>query len=338
MTKNVEEKSIIAIHVKRPRAKGFTDFTGGQMHYDDTPEGISNAKLHLSSLIGGNLSYKGHSFKLVRQKLRTTTATKTNPDGSTSRLETLSRTRPVDIKGSELNSKEVTTPIEAEAREHNDFTDKVSEFVNAQENNARNETHPVWKHLGFSGPSTMVSSRKVGESSDEFILRHNKTLQQKLGGIYRAATRWGTERPSSLAIDKRTGEPYAPGHPKHGTLVYGKYDPETKAAPKEKAPPKRKPRDPSTAKTDIERRMLERRNGTSAPKKRGRPVGTTKKAVETPKRRGRPATKPGATRTKQAKERRAPSQSAGQTPAQQQRSKLNARALQRGTIKPPTTF
>jgi hypothetical protein len=323
MAKNVSDKPIIAVHVKRPRAKGFVDLTGGAMHYEDTPEGLSQAKAHLTSLVSGNASYRGHTFKLVRQSIRTTTSAVKNKDGSVTNSSTTIRTPAQDIPDAEINANSLSNPIEAEAREHDDFLNNVSSFVNSEKKNARGENKPNWQHLGFSSAAAMIGSRKPGEHHEDFTRRHTIKLKETLGGIRRAAERWGTQR--------------LPGTTnRRGRTVPGKYDPETKASPLPKKPAV-EPIAPGTrGPSKVAERMIERTNA-----KRGRPAGSKNTTKPEPKKGGRPATKPGPKRTTQrlAKRNEAAGRTAkGQTASQKQVSKLNARAARRGTIKPPTIF
>jgi hypothetical protein len=311
-------KSIITIHVKKPRGRGFSDVSGGRLYYPDTAEGIAQAKRHIESLVSGpgtpdqtwstglpkelvqkqqTADYRGHVFKLVRQKISYSNKDITNPDGSINSTSVLKRSAPVDVQDGEVNVGNMLNSIKEQATDHNEFYDKVKDFVNKKQKNHYNKINPNWRHLGFSGPAAMVQSRKPGETPEDFMARHGQKVKEVLGGIYTAAVRYRG------------------------------------AAPKSKKTPTKKPARKPTAvpagslgTTELAA-MLEK--GLNARVGRGRPKGSKNKVV---KKRGRP------TGTKAARMLEKSATSEGQTPEQKVVSKLNARALQRGTIKPNTIF
>jgi hypothetical protein len=309
------EKRIIAIHVKPPRARNFTDFGKGRIHFDDTPEGLSDAQRVLTTVISNDPRYKGHTFKLVRQSLGSKSL---NPvkgkNGVVTTAVTNYRTAPKDIPNTLIKGTEVHSNMYSEASEHNAFRDKVMPFISGTElpRKSRNRNRipnvpesdtPNWQHLGYSDPEAMLGSRLPGETSDQFIARHARSIANKRATAYGMTQKWNERRNPPKRVKRGT----------HGKTPLGKEleDIENKIAasktPKGKAVPR------TTTKT--------------TPKK-----ATPKK---TPTKRGRPSTKPGAVALRELGEQGYP---VTEPPAKKAISKSRARATQRGTRKPDTFF
>jgi hypothetical protein len=295
---NSSEKSIIAIHVKPPRAKTFSDFSKESIHFEDTPEGLANAQRILSTVISSDDRYKGHTFKLVRQTIgsRSQKGIK-GANGVTRTPVTYYRTAPKDIPNTMLKGTEVHSNIYAETAANEAFKEKVMPFITDTQPDAREEHKSNWTHLGYSDPESMLGSRQPGETPENFIKRHSRTIANKIGTSKGMLKKWDERRNPPKKVKK-------------GVLG---------TTPLEK---------------DLAN-VINSEAEAKAPKGRAVPRTTTTTKAKPAAKRGRPATK-GPKKTMQ--ELGDLGYDVSETPKRADISKRQARATRSGTQKPNTLF